>query len=42
MKDDLEGSGHGPFNVLYRHLPRETEENHEKPQIKVASLWAEI
>jgi hypothetical protein len=28
---DLEGSGHGLIEVLYQHLFRGTEENHEIP-----------
>jgi hypothetical protein len=30
------------FKVLSRHSPGGTEENHEKPQIRIAGLWVEI
>jgi hypothetical protein len=30
---DMEGIGCGPIMVLSWHLPGQTEENHEKPQL---------
>jgi hypothetical protein len=31
-RKDLEERGCGPITVLSKHLPGETEDNHEKPQ----------
>jgi hypothetical protein len=30
------------FEILSRYLPGGTERNHEKSQVRIASLWPEI
>jgi hypothetical protein len=38
----LEASGHGLLEELSQYLPGGTVENHKKPQVRMASLRAEI
>jgi hypothetical protein len=41
MRNNLEESNHGLVEVLSRHLPEETEQNHEKP-VRTDGVPAEI
>jgi hypothetical protein len=38
---DLEESGRGVIEVLSSHSPGETEENHEKPSVRIGNIPAE-
>jgi hypothetical protein len=42
VEEDLEGSSYGIFEILSWHLLGETEENHKKGSVRIASVPAEI